>query len=199
MKAALGGGDFLALAIFCEEFLTSFEVCSGSDFFAALEHFAKGFHGSLEFLLVDFRLPTLECGHESLEEIRLIEICSTHAKLSKLLSKSAASAEAERIRGIRLDHRWIEFRLGRHFDSRSGSFRLSRSIFGGIGGGDDKTEGQCARNKFTNHGCICGRLRKIGKGSHPVQNGFFEQNTRLFHQRENAKSGVGSPSTDSPS
>ena len=97
LKAALGGGHFLALAIFREEFFPGFEVSGSSHFFTALEHLTECFHGGLEFGFFEFRLAAFDGCHESLEESFGIEVVSTHAELAELLGESTTGAEAESV------------------------------------------------------------------------------------------------------
>ena len=141
MEAALGGGHTFTLGVFSEEFLAGCQIGVGGRLFATLEHLAKSLHGGLELGFLQLGLAALDGCHESLEEGFLIEIVRTDTELAELLGESTTGAETERVGGVRLDDRRIEFRLGGNFDGRRGGFCFRSGcgrLLGGCGG--EKTE-----------------------------------------------------------
>ena len=188
LQAALGGDHALTLAVFLEELLAGFEILGGQFLLAVLEQVAERLHGGLEFRLLHLRLAALERVHEALEESVLLEVVRADAEAAELLGKRAAGAETERVGRIGLHRGGVGFRLGGHFDGRSGGFSL-RGVGGrGLGGtGGGETDEQGTGNEFADHGISWkGRERKGAPGAcrervfAPESAGWTRRNKLLF-------------------
>ena len=129
MQTALGGGHFLALAIFGEESFFSFEIFGSEFFFAFFELVAQLLHRGLDVRFGDFRLFVAHGCDETFEEFCGLEVGEADAKTSDLLGKLATVLEAEAVGRIRFD--LLRCECWCRGSSRSGG---SSSCFDGSGG-----------------------------------------------------------------